>query len=145
MLAAEFGEMAEIIFRNQIRYGAAHVPQKTLGHRRVVHDAAGERGQKFQQVVAAPLLEFRAEIFIPVLAADFVAVNERGVERLAGERADVVENFLHEAVPMQIERGLAELVALQTFAFLGRGMIFLAGRRAAEAQDDPLTGGNFPI
>ena len=77
VLAAEFGEMTEVIFREQIGDGAAHVPEKTLGHRRVVHDATGERGQEFQRVVAAPFLEFLAEIFRPVLAADLVAVNQR--------------------------------------------------------------------
>ncbi len=108
----------------------------------IVHDAAGERGQKLQRIVAAPFLEFLAEILRPVLAADFVAVNQRTVERLAGERADVVEDLLHETRPMRIERRLAELVAFQACAFPGRGMIFHAGRRVADAQNDPIAGGN---
>ena len=45
MLTAEFGEMAVVIFREQIGDGAAHVPKKSLGHFGIVHDLAGERGQ----------------------------------------------------------------------------------------------------
>src|ERR1017187_5915802 len=110
--------MTVVIFGEQIGDRAAHIPEEALGNRRIVHDATGERGQKFQRVVATPLLKFLAEIFCPVLAADLVAVNERAVERLAGERAEVVENFLHEARPMCVERRLAELIALQTLALL---------------------------
>jgi len=145
VLVAEFGKMAIVIFRKQIGDRAAHVPQKTLRYRRIVHHATGERGQIFQEVVAASLVKFFAEILRPVLAADFVAVNQRTVERLAGERAEIIENFLHEAVPMRVERGLAELVAFQAFAFRRRGMIFHAGRRVADAQNQPVAGRRVPV
>src|SRR5450759_4818931 len=108
--------MAVIIFREQIRNRPPHVPKKALGNFRVVHDAARERWQEGQGIVAAALLKFLAELGRPVLSADLVAVYKRVVERpaLPGERAEVVENFLHEARPMRVERLLAELVALQT-------------------------------
>ena len=111
----------------------------------IVHDAAGESGQEFQRVVTAPFSKFLAKICRPVLAADFVAVNERAVERLAGERAEVVEDFLHEARPMRVERRLAELVTLQALAFHGRGMIFHAGRRVADAQNGPAALRHVPL
>ena len=76
MLAAKFGEVAVVIFGKQIRDGPAHVPEKAFGHFGMVHDAAGERGQKLQWIVTATFPEFLAEIFRPVLAADFVAVDQ---------------------------------------------------------------------
>ena len=145
VLVAEFGKMAEVIFREQIGEGPARVPEKTLGDRRIVHDAAGKGGQIFQRVVTAPFLKLLAEIGGPVLGADFVAVNQRSIKRLAGERADVVEHFLHEALPMRVERGLAEFVAFQTLASLGRGMIVRTDRRVAKAQDSPIARRRLPV
>ena len=146
VLFAQLGKMAEVIFRKQIGDGAAQIPEKALGSRRTVHHAAGECGQEFHRVIAATFLKFGAEIFGPVLAADFVAVDQRGIEGFpAGERGDVIEDFLHEAIPMRVERDLAELVALKTLAFLGRRMIIPAGRGVAEAEDNPFAGGNPPI
>ena len=144
VLTAQLGEMAVVIFSEQIRDGPSHVPEKPFGDFGVVHDAAGDCRQEFKGIVAAPFLELGAKIFRPVLAPDFVAVNQRTVERLPGERADVVENFLHEARPMRVERGLAELVAFQALAFPGRGMIVRASRRVAETQNDPIARRDVP-
>src|SRR5580698_7519707 len=106
--------MPVVILRKQIGDRAAYVPLKTLRHFRALHAAAGVGRQIFQWIVPAPLYKFLPEIFRPVLVADFIAVNERTLERAPGQRTDVIENFLHESVPMLVERGLAEFVAFQS-------------------------------
>src|SRR6266404_1983425 len=60
------------------------------------------------------------------------------------ERADVVEHFLHEAVPMRIQCRFAQLIAFQTSAFGWRGMIFHADWGVAQAEDNPITGRGVP-
>ena len=103
-------------------------------------------GRKRQQVVAAPLLEFLAHAGRPVLRADFPTVDVRRDQHLAfpGQRPVVGDEPAHQAVEMGLGRFLAELVALQPAAGGRRGMVVLAGRGVAEAQDEPLARGHVP-
>ncbi len=139
--------MRVIFLREQVGDGPPHVPQETLGDFGIVHDAPSERDEIRQRIVAAPLLEFLAELRCPVLAADLVAVNQHIVEGLvlADKRTEVIENFLHIAGPVRVERGAAQLVALQTQPTFRRRMIILAATRVADAQNRPAPRRRIPI
>ena len=145
VLVTEFREMTEIIIGEQIGNRAADVPEKTFADSRAGHHAAGESRQIFHEVIAAALLKFRPEISRPVLATDLVAVDQRIVERAAGERPDVIQHLLHETGPMRIQCRFAQLVAFKPQAFRGRGMVIHPDRRVAHPQNRPLARRCLPV
>ena len=92
-------------------------------------------------------MKLLAKLRRPVLPADFVAVNEDVVERLAlsGKRTKIINHLLDEAGPVRVEGFGAEFVALRPGTFRRRGMILAARGRVADAKNRPLTGGRVPI
>ena len=70
-------EFASVILNNQVGNGLTQIPQEAFRHLGALHDAPGECGQKFPEVVAAPGLKLLAHLRRPVLRADFPTVNVR--------------------------------------------------------------------
>ncbi len=146
-LVAQLAEAAVVVFRDQIGDRAAPVPEEAFGILRRLHHAAGERDHQRERVVAAATLKFLAELRRPVLPPDFVAVDQQGVEGAPAprQRTEVVEHFLHVAVPVVVEGFGAHLVALQAAAALHRVTVLHAGGSVAETHDDPPARRGIPL
>src|SRR5262249_20081246 len=141
---AELGKVAIVVVGEQVCDRPAEVPQESLAHLPAVDNVARDDGQERQGIVAAPPPELLAELRCPVLRADLVAVDEGVVERAPGQRAYGAQDRRHLAGPVGVERLAAELVALQAASFGRRGVVLLARRRIADAQNGPYAFGRVP-
>ena len=77
LLVQFIGDCTVMILGNQLRNGAAEIPQKAICIGCALDDDAGERRQPRMRIVAAPLLELFENFVGPVLRAGFDAVCEQ--------------------------------------------------------------------
>ena len=81
----------------------------------------------------------------PVLLHYFVTINQHVVECLAGQRASVVDDFLHRVLPMQLRRGLTQFVALVASALTRCRAVSHGGRRVPKPDNRPMAWRDLPF
>src|SRR6185436_11776768 len=109
-------EVSEVVVRIKIGDRPAKVPQEPLADFLALDDSPGNHGEVRKHVVTAAFLELLPELWSPVLASDFIAVDKRVVEHLAGKRTDFFDDLCHHAVPVDVQRFSAKFVDLKAVA-----------------------------
>ena len=134
----DFAEGPVEIFVDEIGNGAAVIPEESVCLIDIVHDAAGEGGQPFDDVIATACFELGGEFRPPSLATGLPAIDVHIIENRPEQRAEAVADPAeHSVVEMVLQRLRAEFVDLQTGGTLGDGFDFVAVRGVAEAEDGP--------
>ena len=145
LLAQVLGGRRVVVLRQEVRDGAAEVPQEAVAHVRALHHATGQHRQVRRRVVAAPRAELLDHVVGPVLVPGLPAVHQEVAEALAEVRTHGAGDHVDVVLDVGVHVLAAELVDLVAGRLRRGGMVLLAGERVAHAQDDPLAGGHVPV
>ena len=131
-------ERLVVVGDRQVAEGLPEIVEEAVGGLAIVDDAARQRRQERQEIVAAALPELGAQGGRPVDGLDFPTVGVEVLQDLAGQRSRIRDQWRHHGIPVALERAPVEHVERVAGPAVARGRdARVVANGAAETQHLP--------